>query len=1331
MSPLLRRQRLLRAPVRSAATLLLAAGAGLTCDAGQALAPAGAEPVLLAYAGPPTIALGDTVALAVVAERGGAPLASPRLLVTSSDSTVLAVRADGDSLVARRRGEATLTVRLVSAILPDGGSVITQPIRVTAAQLTVSPATLLFTSIGDEGNVSAEAVDAGDVEIDAPIAWRSTAEDVVVVDSRGHVRAVGAGTAQIEARIAEDGMTAAATVEVRQVAQRVVFVPEQVRFDALQVDTTFAVEARDANGNAIAGVVPTLVPCNPSIATLTAAGALRSVANGETCIVARADGADDTLTVTVDQQAVRVTVVAPSGLVIRALGGTVELEALAYDRTDRPIGDTPPRWYLHPDDAGNARVDTASGVVEGLAVGPALIVAAVDTATATVTVTVRNDPDSAVVDPADTTFTSVGDAAPVRARVFNERGALVPDAPLVWRTLDPAVASVSAAGLVTGLVEGTARIVADATDGSGTTMASGTALVRVRNVPVTLVLTPELDTLPWIGFVRQLSLDARNARGDALDPASFDWRVDDPAVATVSSTGSVTARAVGETWVRVQARYGVLEDAARIVVTNDPMSLTIDSQRDTLTALGQVVQYTATVRNGAGDVLAVPVTWSSSAPLVASVDVNGRTTVTGYGEATITATAGSSSAAVAVTVLNPTRMYVDNGVVATPRVGTLKRPFLRIADALAAADAFDTVVVRRGAAAYAEGLHLTKRVTILGDSTDFVAFGRDSLRLPVLAHDVDTAGIAASGVPVTIRYLAIRHSLDGPAIATRGADVDVEWIYVNPARDAFATGRGIVVADAPSVARLRRVWVADVRGAGIRLTSPTGGELADVTVRGVRAASGASGAGIEVTGGSGTQITRALVRSTAGPQILVDGADATALEAVDLAGESQLLAVRNATGATQIDAPRLDMRRQTGDAVTGNSETDGRSGLEIRATAGVTVRDGIFTDASGATSKMDAVRLVDARGGLGGPAYGVRIESSRFTGGRYAIRSERSTLELAGSRLDGSALLPISLESADTARLTSDTLVLGAQGCVRADGAVVRIAGSLLDRCGTLALAALSLSGGALELETTELRGSSGRVVAVSGAQRARVRSVVALSAGGATAGATGRGAIELAADEIEVAGTRVEGFAAHAGIDVDGLVVRVDSNAVTRSAVGLRFVRPPTSAPRGNDLWDNVTAGAVNDDPLLTIAAPENWWGDARGPEGLSDPDAVGDMVFGGFDLLPLRAGPRTPGSGTADLRKIRGDGQVAPVNVFLAQNLSVRVVDAGGRAVAGALVTFESLSSRGTFEDGSRIFTASSNASGLAEARLRINRSNEQVTVRVTATGSASTLTFTASTP
>ncbi len=209
-----------------------------------------------------------------------------------------------------------------------------------------------------------------------------------------------------------------------------------------------------------------------------------------------------------------------------------------------------------------------------------------------------------------------------------------------------------------------------------------------------------------------------------------------------------------------------------------------------------------------------------------------------------------------------------------------------------------------------------------------------------------------------------------------------------------------------------------------------------------------------------------------------------------------------------------------------------------------------------------------------------------------------------------------------------------------------------------------------------------------------------------------------------------MEGFVAHAGITADGLAVRVDSNTLTRNAIGLRFAQAPSSPPTGNDLWDNVMAGAINDDAALPIAAPDNWWGDVRGPEGGSDPDAVGDVVFGAFDLAPLRGGPRVPGAGTAALRMLRGNGQVGPANVFLPQRLSVRVVDAQGRAVAGVLVTFTSLSNRGQLDDGSTVYTVSSNASGIAETRLRITRSNEQVSVRASATG-ASSITFTASTP
>ena len=82
-----------------------------------------------------------------------------------------------------------------------------------------------------------------------------------------------------------------------------------------------------------------------------------------------------------------------------------------------------------------------------------------------------------------------------------------------------------------------------------------------------------------------------------------------------------------------------------------PTTVTVSPATAELTALGETVQLTATVRDQNGQVMSgATVTWSSSDARAATVDTDGLVTAAGNGTATITATAGSASGSAAVTV---------------------------------------------------------------------------------------------------------------------------------------------------------------------------------------------------------------------------------------------------------------------------------------------------------------------------------------------------------------------------------------------------------------------------------------------------------------------------------------------------------------------------------------------------------------------------------------------------------------------------------------------------------------------------------------------------------
>jgi hypothetical protein len=105
--------------------LLLAA-----CGLGDVFASPGIGDVTLVYAGPTVMSVNDRAAVAVSVTVAGGTIPNPRVFIESSDKTVLAVSAAGDSLIALSRGFDTLTIRYVGSIFTDSFPTLRQQVRV-------------------------------------------------------------------------------------------------------------------------------------------------------------------------------------------------------------------------------------------------------------------------------------------------------------------------------------------------------------------------------------------------------------------------------------------------------------------------------------------------------------------------------------------------------------------------------------------------------------------------------------------------------------------------------------------------------------------------------------------------------------------------------------------------------------------------------------------------------------------------------------------------------------------------------------------------------------------------------------------------------------------------------------------------------------------------------------------------------------------------------------------------------------------------------------------------------------------------------------------------
>jgi hypothetical protein len=391
----------------------------------------------------------------------------------------------------------------------------------------------------------------------------------------------------------------------------------------------------------------------------------------------------------------------------------------------------------------------------------------------------------------------------------------------------------------------------------------------------------------------------------------------------------------------------------------------------------------------------------------------------------------------------------------------------------------------------------------------------------------------------------------------------------------------------------------------------------------------------------------------------------------------------------------------------------------VSASSNVQIERNQFRDGAGTASLMDALHLVDARA--------TRLDANHFTGGRRALRSERSTSDILRSRADSIAIAVEALAS-DTITFTDDTLAAASVSCLAMRGAVAQLNRLTLTQCGVGDSPALGVVGGSLIVDGLDVRGTNPRAVRADSAAVVRLRRAVVRGPFAGTVGVGGQAGVELDADSVTVTGSFVTGYPDRAGIYVTGTTVRVDSTTVNRARSGLVLGgSPATIDVRDNDLADADSA-ALRMRAGALVSVPGTWWGDGRGPAGTSTA-TVGDTIVGPAVASGYRAVPFRAGSVAVLLVSLRGDGQVAPQLTTLPLPFTVRLVDADGLPVKGVAVKFTiPSSSSSTFTNGLKTINVITNDSGIAEATLKLPKFPSTTVVTVTATGVANAVTFTA---
>lgn len=631
-----------------------------------------------------TLGKGESVAAPEVLLTSASGATAGRVTLTSSSKKVLSVSADG-TLKALKTGKATLTATAYNGIAATCAvRVVKAPTKLTLT----APRKVL--GVGESLDLIAK-LPKGTA---GRITYTSDQPEVLQVDpDTGAVTAVSAGKAKVQGRTF-NSKKASVTLEVRPA-------PEALSFDSGDILLGVGQEMKlsAALNDGAAGSVA-YASTDESVCAVSAAGEAKGIAPGTAEIVATSyNGIEARMTVTVRPAPEAVSLPFPTLTL-----GVGEKYALSPD-----VGDSAASFTYSVKSSRIASV-TADGVVKGVRVGTTtLTVKTYNGKRCTLKVTVKKAPSQITVSPkeqilgvgqtfhpslklssgasASVTWSSSDEGILLVDSETGETTALAEgDAEVVARsyngregrcriTVKPASQAVEAAvgfvelgvgqtfGLDYALVpEGSAaevRFVSDnpevaavSDDGTVTAKSRGTAAVGIQThlpevadwVTVTVWDAPE-----WVS----LGMDAVTLNlGETMQlrptipegsMSAFTFASSDPGLASIDADGNVVAMARGAVTLTASAYNGKKAELALTILDPwYPEALTLGDVPDCMRPGDSFQVLYDTVPADAIPLLS----WTSTAPKVASVDTQGMITAVSDGMTTIVAVSEKNPALV-------------------------------------------------------------------------------------------------------------------------------------------------------------------------------------------------------------------------------------------------------------------------------------------------------------------------------------------------------------------------------------------------------------------------------------------------------------------------------------------------------------------------------------------------------------------------------------------------------------------------------------------------------------------------------------------------------------
>lgn len=592
-----------------------------------------------------TLGIGSVTPLTAVAKNANGTVLTGRVFTwSSSNSNIATVDRDG-MVTGVAVGDVTITA------ISSGISATTTVKVSSSGQGSISLSSPdVSVAVGGTASVSATVRNSSGTAIGGNVTFTSANPSIATVTNNGTsnttITGVAVGNTTYQATSGGLSVTGKISVSAATVST-VEITPVNPSIEVNQT-IQFTAVAKDGSGNVIPGRAASWSSSNSAVVAINAStGVALGTGTGTAQVTATIDGVTATSTVKVDPRSIASMAISPSDSIELAAGESRQLTVSVYDGAGNIIENAPVTYSSSNN--GFAIVSNAGdlvsppGVVTGVAPGRAVITATSGgkSVTLVVRVTTLKANDIQILPPA--VCVPLGEATQLVGTVLDAAGNILTGRPIQWALQAGGLGNITPGGLFQALAPGLNTVIA--------TVDGVVRTVQVEVCPATpqsISVTPNTVSLRVNG-TQQLNVTVLDAMGNAIASPNVTYTSSSVSVATVSSTGLVTA--VGNGQATITVKSGTKTATVAVDVSNAPVHSIVVSPAAVTLEQNHSTLLVPTLLDAQGNPLSGrPVTYQSSDPAVVSVDGAGSVTAHTPGVATVVVSSETITRAVQITV---------------------------------------------------------------------------------------------------------------------------------------------------------------------------------------------------------------------------------------------------------------------------------------------------------------------------------------------------------------------------------------------------------------------------------------------------------------------------------------------------------------------------------------------------------------------------------------------------------------------------------------------------------------------------------------------------------